>query len=444
MSRKESLVTTTSAAVYVAAAAGMALLLPSERVVDPIVIAGLVAGYALVSRVRFEFGSYYVVPEQLMLVPMLLIAPLPLVPLLVGLASLVAVMPDVVRGAWHRARWIGTISDSWFALAPALVLVALAPGAASVALIEVYLLAFAAQMTCDFGWTLLRDRLLDQLPLRGVVTNFLGTAQVEALLTPVAFAVGIVAAAEPVALVAIVPLVWLLELFSRDRRERYSAALELQRAYRGTVMLLSDVVEADDPGVAHHSRSVVELVNAVADEMAVAPAARQELEFAAMLHDVGKIAIPGEILHKPAALNREEYDLIKTHTIEGQFMLDRVGGMLARVGEIIRSCHERWDGLGYPDGLRGAEIPLAARIVFVCDAYHAMTSDRVYRAAMPREDALAELRTYAGTQFDPDVVSALVQVVEQGEPAISTVGDEVRSVLAGTSAPVPRKVAAPL
>ena len=84
-----------------------------------------------------------------------------------------------------------------------------------------------------------------------------------------------------------------------------------------------------------------------------------------MLHDVGKISIPKEILHKPAALTEPEFEIIKTHTIEGQFMLDRVGGLLGRVGEVVRSCHERWDGKGYPDGLRGEEIPLAARIVFV-------------------------------------------------------------------------------
>ena len=98
----------------------------------------------------------------------------------------------------------------------------------------------------------------------------------------------------------IVPLVWLLDNFSKDRAARYAAALELNRAYRGTVMLLSDVLEFEDEYTAQHSRSVVDLVNAVADELGVAPDERQELEFAAMLHDVGKISIPKEILHKPS------------------------------------------------------------------------------------------------------------------------------------------------
>jgi HD-GYP domain-containing protein (c-di-GMP phosphodiesterase class II) len=121
---------------------------------------------------------------------------------------------------------------------------------------------------------------------------------------------------------------------------------------------------------------------------------------------------------------------MKTHTIEGQFMLDRVGGLLARVGEIVRSCHERWDGHGYPDGLSGQDIPLEARIVFTCDAYNAMTTNRPYRAALPSEDAQAELVSNAGSQFDPDVVAALFQVIEQGEPETGTT-DEMRALLAG-------------
>ncbi|MGH8571500.1 MAG: HD-GYP domain-containing protein, partial [Gammaproteobacteria bacterium] len=228
------------------------------------------------------------------------------------------------------------------------------------------------------------------------------------------------------------PLVWLLEILSRDRRERYAATLELQRAYRGTVMLLADVVEFDDQYTADHSRSVVDLVHATADELAVDPSHRQELEFAALLHDVGKIAIPKEILHKPAALTDSEFEVMKTHTIEGQFMLDRVGGLLARVGEIVRSCHERWDGTGYPDALRGEEIPLESRIVFAADAYNAMTTNRPYRGAMAQAEALEELRAGAGTQFDPSVVEALSEVIKAGMPVAASATDEVRALLART------------
>jgi HD-GYP domain-containing protein (c-di-GMP phosphodiesterase class II) len=117
-------------------------------------------------------------------------------------------------------------------------------------------------------------------------------------------------------------------------------------------------------------------------------------------------------------------------------MLDRVGGLLGRVGEVVRSCHERWDGKGYPDGLKGEQIPLAARIVFVCDAYNAMTTDRPYRAGMSSDAAIKELIDNAGSQFDPVVVAGLVSVIEQGAPAITT-ADGVRAILANRPAESP-------
>jgi HD-GYP domain-containing protein (c-di-GMP phosphodiesterase class II) len=263
-----------------------------------------------------------------------------------------------------------------------------------------------------------------------LVKGFAGAARVELILSPTAFVATLVAVQEPIVLLFVIaPLVWLLDNFSKERWQRYAAALELNRAYRGTVMLLSDVLEHDDEYTADHSRSVVDLVNAVADELSIDADERQELEFAAMLHDVGKISIPKEILHKPAALTEPEYEIIKAHTIEGQFMLDRVGGLLGRVGEVVRSCHERWDGKGYPDGLKGEQIPLAARIVFVCDAYNAMTTDRPYRDGMSPAAAVKELIDNAGTQFDPMVVAGLVSVIEQGIPVAATT-DGVRAVLA--------------
>jgi HD-GYP domain-containing protein (c-di-GMP phosphodiesterase class II) len=143
---------------------------------------------------------------------------------------------------------------------------------------------------------------------------------------------------------------------------------------------------------------------------------QRDLELGALLHDVGKIVIPNEILNKPGKLDAEEWAIVKTHTVEGQRMLERVGGTLAEAGKVVRSHHERWDGGGYPDGVPGDEIPLAARVICVCDAYHAMTSDRAYRKAMPVEAAIEELRANAGTQFDPAVVEALVAVVAPRSP----------------------------
>jgi HD-GYP domain-containing protein (c-di-GMP phosphodiesterase class II) len=438
MNVRERRVVATSAILFAAAAAAIAIFVPTERSADPVIIVLLVLAYAGVSRVRFEFGAIYVGPEQLVFVPMLLLVPLPYVPLLVALGGLIGMLPDLFGGSWARDRWLNPLADSWPVLAPVLVLAALAPGTAGLDQADIYLLALAAQFAADFGHGLLRNVLLDRVPLPALAEDFWGIFRVDAILSPLGFVAALVAVGRPLALFAILgPLVWLFDYFSKDRQERYAAVLELNRAYRGTVMLLSDVIEFDDRYTAQHSRSVVDVVNAVADELGFEKRKRQELEFAAMLHDVGKITIPKEILNKPAKLSDEEFELIKTHTIEGHFMLDRIGGLLGRVGEIVRSCHERWDGGGYPDGLAGEEIPLEARIVFTCDAYNAMTTDRPYRAAMPKADALKELAVNAGTQFDAQIVAALAKVVEEGEPVLTT-ADQVRALLA--TRPVPERV----
>jgi HD-GYP domain-containing protein (c-di-GMP phosphodiesterase class II) len=433
MDPRERVATSVSASLFLVVATAIAVLVPDERSTDPAVTVALLVGYAVAQHVRFEFAGYYGSAELLVFIPLLILGPLPLVPFLVAAAGILALLPDVLRNSWHREQWLAGFADSWFSIGGVVVLGLLYPGDLELSHLGVYVLALVAHFGTDLTWTLIRNRMLDRLPVVEVVRGFAGTASVDAILTPVGFVIAMPAAEEPLALLAIGPLVYLLHMFSQDRRERYSKTLELNRAYRGVVMLLSDVVEFEDDYTAQHSRSVVELVNSVADELNVDPSDRQELEFAAMLHDVGKIAIPKEILNKPAALTASEFEVMKTHTIEGQFMLDRVGGLLGRVGEVVRSCHERWDGGGYPDGLSGLEIPLASRIVFACDAYHAMTSDRVYRPAMTSSAALAELESNSGTQFDPHVVSALARVVERGEPILTT-ADDVRAVLA--SAPL--------
>jgi HD-GYP domain-containing protein (c-di-GMP phosphodiesterase class II) len=433
MAPRERVVLAVSAALFVVAALIVALVVPNERDVEPLVIVGLAVGYVLAERVRFEFGGYYGTAEQLLIVPILLLVPLPIVPLIIALANVVAILPEMFEGSWHRDRLAGRLADCWFCILPVVVLALLAPGEAALDHAWVYLLAFGAQLAGDWIWTYIRDLLLDRLPFRELASGWFGTARVDMIFAPLALLVTIVAVDYPIALLAIAPITWLFHSFAEDREDRYAKTLELHRAYRGTVMLLSDVVESEDSYTAQHSRSVVELVNAVADELGVPPESRQELEFAAMLHDVGKIVIPKEILNKPTSLTDSEFEVMKTHTIEGQFMLDRVGGLLGRVGEIVRSCHERWDGKGYPDGLAGKDIPFHARIVFCCDAYNAMTSDRVYRRAKTSQDALDELEKNAGTQFDPEIVDAVCRVIAAGRPVFSGV-DEVRAVLA--SAPL--------
>jgi putative nucleotidyltransferase with HDIG domain len=180
-------------------------------------------------------------------------------------------------------------------------------------------------------------------------------------------------------------------------------------------MLLSDVVEADDNYTADHCRGVVDLVNAVADELEIDQDVRQELEFAALLHDVGKIVIPNDIINKPGPLSPEEWTIVKTHTVEGQKMLDRVGGVLREVGLVVRASHERWDGSGYPDGLAGHAIPREARVISCCDAFSAITTTRSYRPGQSAAEAIVELTDNAGTQFDPEIVAALVRVLRRSQ-----------------------------
>ncbi len=146
----------------------------------------------------------------------------------------------------------------------------------------------------------------------------------------------------------------------------------------------------------------------VCERLGLDAASKRNVEFGALLHDVGKIAVPNEIINKPGKLDEREWDIIKMHTIEGQRMLEKIGGFMREIGVIVRASHERWDGSGYPDGLRGEEIPLESRIVAACDAFNAMTTTRSYRKAMPLSAARAELKRCAGTHFDPRVVEALL------------------------------------
>src|SRR5207247_5630043 len=190
---------------------------------------------------------------------------------------------------------------------------------------------------------------------------------------------------------------------------RIDHALELGHAYRGAAMLLGDVVEARDAYAGSHSRDVVTLVLDVAGRLGLDAREKRAAEVAGLLHDIGKIKIPGEIINKPGKLTDEEWAIMKTHTVEGERLLSQIGGILGNVGRIVRSCHEDWDGTGYPDGLEAENIPLVARIVRACDAFSAMTTDRSYRKARPVEEAVAELQRCSGTDFDPAVVEALTE-----------------------------------
>jgi putative nucleotidyltransferase with HDIG domain len=435
MPARERVVAGALAIVCAVSACIVLAVVPFNHGASPIVVVGLVLLAAIARRVGFEVGSVEAFPEQLVLIPMLFVAPLPLVPILLGAAYLIARLPEFFSRRMHADRWLYPIGDAMHSVPAVLVLAALAPGPLDFAHADAYVLALAAQVGVGTVWGVLADSGLSIPPMQAL-RAMVHAYRIDAVLTPIAYMVAAVAVHEPLSVLAIVPLLWLLQVFSVERRDRIAAALELNQAYRGTVMVLSDVVEAEDNYTASHCRSVVELAAAVAEELGLPQRTRQELEIAALLHDVGKIAIPNEILNKPSKLTDEEFALMKTHTVEGQALLNRVGGRLARVGEVVRSCHERWDGQGYPPGLRGEEIPLAARVVFCCDAYSAMTTDRPYRKAMSREAALDELRGNAGTQFEPRVVEALQRVARRDElEPESSYTDALRAVLAGSPPP---------
>jgi two-component system, cell cycle response regulator len=162
-------------------------------------------------------------------------------------------------------------------------------------------------------------------------------------------------------------------------------------------------------------RDVGELALAVGRELHMGPEALDETARAAELHDVGKIAVPDAILDKPGPLDPVEWSFMRRHPLIGERILLEAPA-LRPVARLVRSSHERWDGSGYPDGLRGDEIPLGARVVAVCDAFDAMTTERAYRQPMGEEEALLELRSCAGTQFDPMVVEAFCKVIARERP----------------------------
>ena len=174
-----------------------------------------------------------------------------------------------------------------------------------------------------------------------------------------------------------------------------------------------ELAAAPGVGLKAHAKRVARIAIAVAEGLD-ADGLRGEVELTALLHDIGKLAMPYRVLQKAGPLDEAEWALMHAHTIEGQRMCE-AHGFDDGAGLLVRATHERWDGHGYPDGLRGTDIPLAARIVFCADAFDAMTSARPYRPALPVRIALAELRAGAGTQFDPHVAHHLAAVVERIE-----------------------------
>ena len=190
-----------------------------------------------------------------------------------------------------------------------------------------------------------------------------------------------------------------------DRHSRFLAAAGLARA-----------VDARDAYTGEHSAEVGELAARIAGRMGLPSDETELLRLAGSLHDVGKLAIPEDILRKPGPLSEAERIVLERHPQIGFRMLDSLG--VEPVATWVLHHHERWDGSGYPNRLSGSQIPLGARILFVADAFDAMTTDRVYRGRLPDDAAVRELERCAGTQFDPDVVQAFKnELAREPEPA---------------------------
>ncbi|GIV00532.1 MAG: hypothetical protein KatS3mg014_2147 [Actinomycetota bacterium] len=219
------------------------------------------------------------------------------------------------------------------------------------------------------------------------------------------------------------------ELYRAERarsRELERVLSELRESYLATMKSLAMVIEAKDSATRGHLERTQAYGLALARRIDP-DLATEGLGFGFFLHDIGKVGVPEHVLRKPGPLTEEEWDIMRMHPVLGAQIVAPIT-FLDGAEQLVRHHHERFDGTGYPDGLRGEEIPLAARVFAVADAFDAMTSDRPYRPAMSLERAVGEIVDGAGTQFDPEVVRVFVELVEEGPPAIRLLeGSAVRS-----------------
>jgi len=384
---------------------------PGHVQVDAAIV--LTIAFALLSRFEFETGAGYTVATQLAFVPMLFVLPPELAPALVAAGRLLSGLPEFMRGELPWDRVITRLGDSWYAVGPALVLTSAGVSGAHWDDWPWWVLALIAQLAFDLAISSLREYFGRGRTPEVHVRELAPTWTMDVLLSPIGLLGALASEQKEFAFLLVFPLALLMWVFAGERRARLDQQIETSRTYQRTALLLGELIGEDDEYTGAHSQGVVSLAVAIADELGLGQGERRLVEFGALLHDVGKIGVPKEIVNKPGPLSEDEWDVMRRHTITGQRMLDRVGGALQGVGEVVRASHERWDGAGYPDGLAGEDIPIAARIVSAADAFSAMTTDRPYRAARDRAYAIGELRAQAGRQFDPRVAEATITVVER-------------------------------
>ena len=408
-SRERNATLLISVAVLLVAVA-LPVLVPPTHLASPTVTLLYVGMLAVVLRSSFQLTAGMVLPAELIFIPLLAVLPAPLVPLYVILAFSLATAVGVLAKRGSVTRIAKAPMWAAFSLGPAIVLSLAGTGSFlhSPALI-------AAVVAAQFIGNLLAAGAFELALKREGLREFIGEVWLayaaDLVLLPVGVFVALTVESAPWRLALMMPLLIVFVALTHERNMRVREALELSDAYHGTVLVLGDIIEHDDTYTGEHSREVVKLSLAVASKIGLTAEQSLRVEFGARLHDVGKVAVPNEIINKPGALDEREWAIIKTHTVEGQRMLDRAGGLMREVGVIVRSSHERWDGTGYPDGLARTAIPIESRVVSACDAYNAMITDRSYRRALSAEVAVGELRRHAGSQFDPAVVQTLVDVI---------------------------------
>lgn len=392
----------------------LALFAPTEGWAPAPVVAALVLAVAAASLVRFDIASGSTSPLHIVQVALWYSVPPAYLPLMLGLSFILGGVVERLRESPGTPAWTVLLNgvDAWPAIAPATVFALFGPAEATPEMVWLFAAAFASEAVLGIVVTFATNWYNHGLRPSAIFGTNLWVVAIDGALAPVGFLGAIVIADHPWAILGLLPLVAVLGEFARERRDRIDQALQLSSAYRGTAQLMGDVLEADDAYTGgEHTQGVVELAIAVGLELRLAPREMRDLEFGALLHDIGKLRVPNSIINKPSGLSDAEWAVMRQHPIHGQEMLDRVGGALTDAGRVVRAHHERWDGTGYPDGLKGEEIPVAARIITACDSLSAMTTNRSYSKARTYSEAIEELERCSGAQFDPAVVRAIQRVL---------------------------------
>ncbi|MGH2900603.1 MAG: HD-GYP domain-containing protein, partial [Solirubrobacteraceae bacterium] len=315
MARRELVGEAAAGIPFLAAAAALLLATaaPADIVVTDVIL--FVALVAVIGRLKFETGAGSLVPTQLAFVPLLFVLEPALAPAVVAAGFLAGSLPDVLRGREHPHWLVTSLGDAMFAVGPALVFVLFDVQAPVLSDWPIYALALAAQFAGDLGSSTLREWIGRAVAPKLQLDILREVWLVDILLSPIGLLAALASTVEHDAYLLVLPLGALLSVFARERRERIGTAIELSSAYRGTALLLGDVLSEDDEYTGMHSQGVVVLALAIADELNVDGDERRLIEFGAMLHDIGKMSTPKEILHKPGPLDDEEWKTMRRHTI---------------------------------------------------------------------------------------------------------------------------------